>query len=194
MIEAELKARVKDVEAVRTWLRARAEEEEATYHDTYYDWPDRLLDAEDREVRLRTITSPTSTTYLLTYKQPPIDVESGSKPEHETTIADPVPVDVMLRDLGLVELVRLTKRCENYRFRYGNRTMLATLVTIPEIDGIFIEIESHVEFDDFSDSITVIRTIMTELDVIDNLDSSTYTETVLRMQEDKLLHIWSIRV
>jgi adenylate cyclase class 2 len=48
---------------------------------------------------------------ILTYKEPAVDEASGSKPEHETTVADPAVVDTVLRALGAVEYVRLTKHC-----------------------------------------------------------------------------------
>ncbi|WP_199039997.1 class IV adenylate cyclase [Glycomyces salinus] len=185
MIEAELKARVRNVEAVQHWLRKRATEEPATYHDTYYDWPDHRLDHEGREIRLRTITTLTGTKHLLTYKQPPLDPESGSKPEHETVISDRNPVEVMLRDLGLVELVSLTKQCRNFRFNYRGRRILATLVTVPELDGTFLEVETASDQIDIEDALTVVRHILVDLDVITDLDSSSYTGSVLAARTER---------
>ncbi|WP_100444845.1 class IV adenylate cyclase [Glycomyces xiaoerkulensis] len=181
MIEAELKARVRDVEAVRRWLRERATEEPATYHDTYYDWPDHRLDTEGREIRLRTIETRTDTTHLLTYKQPPADA-SGSKPEHETVVADPNSVEVLLRDLGMVELVSLTKRCQNYRFTYCDRLILATIVNVPELDGTFLEIETLASEVDLESALGTVRTVATKLGVIDSLDYAKYTDSVMQMR------------
>ena len=48
MIEAEIKARVRDVAAVRGELRARAAEEVSRYWDTYYDLPGKVLAATGR--------------------------------------------------------------------------------------------------------------------------------------------------
>jgi adenylate cyclase class 2 len=51
MIEAEVKARVRDPERVKEGLRARAAEHVSVYRDTYYDWPDGSLTAAGRELR-----------------------------------------------------------------------------------------------------------------------------------------------
>jgi adenylate cyclase class 2 len=183
MIEAELKARVKDVESVRAWLRARAEEEEATYHDTYFDWPDHRLDAEGREIRLRNITSLSGIKHLLTYKQSPVDSSSGAKPEHETTVADPDPLVAMFRDLGLIELVRLTKDCQNYRFTYGKRAILATLVTVREIQGTFLEVETLADDGEVNDALGLVREIMIKLGLGGTLERSSYTEAVIEARK-----------
>ncbi|WP_026923850.1 class IV adenylate cyclase [Glycomyces arizonensis] len=178
MIEAELKARVCDVEAVQRWLRERATEEPATYYDTYYDWPDHRLDTDGREIRLRTIETATGARHFLTYKQPPADAKSGSKPEHETTIIDRDPVVTMFHDLGLVELVSLTKYCQNYKFIYDNRLILATLVSVPELDGTFLEVEVAAESDNFEGALAVVRTVIAELELSKELDFTAYTDGV----------------
>jgi adenylate cyclase, class 2 len=54
---------------------------------------------------------------LLTYKEPALDAASGSKPEHETEVASPDAVDVLLRGVGFEHLVSFEKHCTNYRFR-----------------------------------------------------------------------------
>lgn len=177
MIEAELKARVGDVETVRTALASRADGERATYTDTYYDRPDESLDATGYEVRLRTVETAASVRHVLTYKEPSVD-PSGSKPEHETTIDDPAAIDALLRGLGLVELVALTKQCENYRFESGDRSMLATLVTVPEIDGTFIEVETMTEGSDLHAALDAVRAVLEGLGVANDLEDSTYTGAV----------------
>ena len=78
---------------------------------------------------------------VLTYKKPAADSASDSKPEHETKVADAAVVDEILSALGLEHLVAFEKHCANYRFTAQGRDMLATLVTVPEIDGTFLELE-----------------------------------------------------
>jgi adenylate cyclase class 2 len=51
---------------------------------------------------------------VLTYKEPTADAASGSKPEHETKVADASVVDEILRMLGLEHLVVFEKDCANY--------------------------------------------------------------------------------
>lgn len=181
MIEAELKARVRDPDGVRQLLVDRAGvEEAATYSDTYYDWPDRSLTAGEWELRVRVVETASGTRTLLTYKEPPADAASGSKPEHETRLDDGHPVDVMLRGLGLTVLVQLTKHCRNYRFTAHGRDMLATLVTVPELDGTFLELETQTEPADLERALTTVRKVLDELGVLDSLDPTDYTDAVIR--------------
>ncbi|WP_205326991.1 class IV adenylate cyclase [Glycomyces sp. YM15] len=177
MIEAELKARVDKPARVRAALAALADAENATYRDTYFDWPSHQLDAEGTEVRLRTIETAAGARHLLTYKQPAVDA-SGSKPEHETTVAAPEPVAAMLTGLGMVILVALTKHCVNYRFDRAGRSMLATLVTVPELDGYFLEVETVCEPDAVDAALAEIRAVLEEFGLADRLDTSTYTGSV----------------
>jgi len=48
VIEAELKARVRDSRALLEHLRTLAAGESSIYRDTYYDWPGRELSAGGR--------------------------------------------------------------------------------------------------------------------------------------------------
>lgn len=177
MIEAELKAIVRDVEHMREALLSLSDGETATYRDVYYDRPDESLDMAGYEVRLRTVETEAGVRHLLTYKQPAVD-ESGSKPEHETEVADPAPVDVMLRGLGMVELVALTKHCANFKFEFDGRSMLATLVTVPELEGTFLEVETMAEEGEHPAALDAVLEVMEQLGLGDDLDTSTYTGSV----------------
>ncbi|MBO0880454.1 MAG: class IV adenylate cyclase [Mycobacterium sp.] len=141
MIEAELKADVRDPSRVAEQLRVWAAEERSIYRDAYYDTPDRALGRGGRELRLRTVSSAT-TKHLLTYKEPAVDEESQSKPEYETEVADRNAVERTLLGLGLIVDIAFEKHCRNYRFRRDGRDFLGTLVQIPEIgDSTFLELE-----------------------------------------------------
>ncbi|MEU5874088.1 class IV adenylate cyclase [Glycomyces sp. NPDC047369] len=178
MIEVELKARVKDVETVRTWLQSRAEEEEATYHDTYYDWPDHRLDAEGQEIRLRSITTSLGVEHVLTFKEAPVDLMSRSKPEYETIVQDPGPIDLMLRNLGMAVFVQLIKECKNYRFRIENTPIFATLVILNKLDVVLLEVETHANRENLHSALQIIHGVMNELGVGSDLDSTPYTNIV----------------
>jgi adenylate cyclase class 2 len=102
-IEAELKAVVRDPARVRAALGEHAPGEVNVYRDVYYDTPDRRYSQDGREIRLRVVDGIRS---LLTYKDPAVDRASGSKPEYETAVADPVAMDAVLRKLGLEEGAR----------------------------------------------------------------------------------------
>jgi adenylate cyclase, class 2 len=183
VIEAELKAHVRDPEALRALLRRRGDEEISVYRDTYYDRPDRELTTDGRELRVRIVEVADVRRSILTYKEPAVDAVSGSKPEHETTVADPETVDTVLRALGMEHLVAFEKYCANYRFTAHGRDMLATVVTVPEINGTFIELETMSEESDTASALDDIRAILHELGVADNdLTTEQYTDAVMRVR------------
>ena len=73
MIEAELKARVRDPGALRDRLRRLASEEISLYRDTYYDRPGRDLTMEGRELRVRVMDTSGVRRAVLTYKESAAD-------------------------------------------------------------------------------------------------------------------------
>ncbi|MEU3600502.1 class IV adenylate cyclase [Streptomyces sp. NPDC006798] len=146
MIEAELKARVRDPEGVRRRLDALAVGRVEVYRDTYYDTPDHALDADGRGLRVRTVHSDAGDRALLTYKGQVADEDSGSKPEYGSRVADPDAVHGMLRGLGYVPLIAFEKHCRNYTFTARERPVLATLVRVPELgNDTFLELETPAE-------------------------------------------------
>lgn len=163
-IEAELKARVRDVTAVRAALAGRAEAQPAIYRDTYFD---RVADAfmsTGRELRLRTIEIPSNTRHLLTFKGSVIDEASQSKPEHETVVADRHAAEAILRGLGFDVAISFAKHCENYSITHDGYQMLATLVTVPELQGTFLEVETVIEsVADLKPALGAIRSVLADL-------------------------------
>ena len=183
MIEAELKARVRDPQALHQRLRQLAAGEQSVYHDTYYDYPGKDLTASGRELRLRTIQADGQQRSLLTYKEPAVDAASGSKPEHETEVASPAAVDCLLRGVGFEYLVSFEKHCTNYRFSAQGRDMLATVVTIPELDGTFLELETMTSPDDTQAGLADIQTVLQRLGIAhEDLTTEQYTDAVLTRQ------------
>lgn len=180
MIEAELKARVHAPETVLRLVDERATGRAEVYQDTYYDMVAGTLDAEVRELRVRTVHGPDGTRSILTYKEPRIDEASGSKPEYETRVTDPDAVHAMLRGLGYVPAHAFEKRCRNYEFEAHGPAMLATLLRVPELDGTFLEIETQVkEQDDLQDALDAVRAVLAELGIAeDDLTTDTYTGAV----------------
>ena len=181
MIEAELKARVHDPAALRDRLRHLASEEISLYRDTYYDRPGRDLTLEGRELRIRIMETSGVRRAVLTYKEPPADNASGSKPEHETKVADAAVVDQILSALGLEHLVAFEKHCANYRFTAKGRDMLATMVTVPEIDGTFVELETLTDEAGLAGALGDVRAVLGELGIADDdLTTEQYTDAVMR--------------
>ncbi|MEV7433222.1 class IV adenylate cyclase [Streptomyces griseoviridis] len=179
MIEAELKARVNSPESVTRRLEKRAEARVEVYRDTYYDRSDGSLEAADQELRVRTVHGADETRTLLTFKDATVDEASGSKPEHETEVADADAAHAILRGLGYVEVIAFEKRCRNYEFEARGRRLLATLVRVPEIDGTFIELETIVDENDMAPALDDVRAVLADLGIdAGDLTTETYTGAV----------------
>ncbi|QIS19280.1 class IV adenylate cyclase [Nocardia terpenica] len=181
MIEAEYKARLTDTDAVREKLTARAVAEVVSYHDVYFDDPSESLTATGREFRLRTIHGDDgSTRHLITFKDPAVESESGSKPEYETNVDQRDMMEQIITRLGYQRLISFTKKCENHRFTAVGHDILATIVTVPEIDGTFLELETHVDTtDDLDNALADLRTVLATLGVSpDQLTTELYTDAI----------------
>jgi adenylate cyclase, class 2 len=180
VIEAELKARVRDPEQLRERLSRLAAGEDSIYRDVYYDWPGRQLTTAGRELRVRRIVAASGERSILTYKDPAVDQVSDSKPEHESVMSDAAAVEAMLRGLGLVPFVAFEKHCTNYRFTARGRYMLATIVRVPELDGTFLEVETAATEDSTTLALADVRAALDQLGITEaELTSEQYTEAVI---------------
>lgn len=180
MIEAEVKAHVREPEHVMAALEERAQGRAEVYEDTYFDTPTRDLDREDRELRVRTVHGPDSTRSVLTYKGARVDDVTGSKPESESVVEDAEAVKAILRGLGYAPSIAFSKRCRNYTFEAAGRRMLATLVRIPELDGTYIELETMVTDDtELPAALDDVRSVLRDLGIEDkDLTNELYTDAV----------------
>ncbi|WP_059011018.1 class IV adenylate cyclase [Streptomyces specialis] len=180
MIEAELKARVRNPEEVARRLDALAPGRSEVYQDAYYDRPDGELGTRGHELRIRTVLGPESTVSLLTFKGSVLDEASGSKPEQETRVEDPEATDALLRGLGYEPVIAFQKRCRNHAFDAHGRKLLATLVRVPEIAGTFIEIETLVADDEqVPDALAAVRGVLADLGISEeDLTRELYTDAV----------------
>ncbi|HEX3779506.1 MAG TPA: class IV adenylate cyclase [Pseudonocardiaceae bacterium] len=185
-VEAELKALVREPDAVAEKLRDLADEQPETYRDVYFDRAGGGLTEADQELRVREIESKSGTRSLLTFKDAAVDKASDSKPEYETAVENAATMREIFGYLGYEVLVRLTKSCRNYRFEAHGRPMLATLVTVPEVDDTFIELETQAEYDDVGSALDDVRAVLTDLG-IDEADLTTekYTATVRRVRGER---------
>lgn len=179
-IEAELKARVRDVPALLAALDKRAERKSAVYHDRYFDSPDGTFASAGHELRIRTVETDAGVRNLLTFKKPRLDAVSGSKPEYETTVGDPDVAESIVLGLGYRPMIALSKQCSNYRWRQGGRDLLATVVTVAEIEGTFVELETVAEAEaDLSAALDLARAALVELGIADHdLTTELYTDAV----------------
>lgn len=180
-IEAELKARVHDPDRVRALLRQRATQQNSVYYDVYFDTPDRTLTRDGRELRVREVhTDDTAAQTLLTYKDTPIHAASESKPETETTAGDADTLRVILAALGFEVLISFEKHCINYRFTAAGRPLLASLVSVPELEETFLEIETIVDTNaEVGPALETIRQVLNTLGIDRNDETiEAYTEAV----------------
>jgi adenylate cyclase class 2 len=183
-IEVELKARITDTATVAGRLRGLADGDVSTYADTYYDFPDRRLTETGRqEMRLRVIDKPSGRKALWTFKGAMLD--EASTPEWETEVADPQAVDAILIGLGMTHLIAYTKRCENFRFTAHGHPTLATMVTVPEIEGTFLEVETVIaESTARDDALKAIHGVLSDLGLSDaDLDPTFYIDLVLAQRQ-----------
>jgi adenylate cyclase class 2 len=181
IIEAELKARVTDPQALRARLEQLAAGEVSTYRDTYYDTPGKDLTADGRELRVRVIEVGRTRRALLTYKEPPVDAVSQSKPEYETAVDSAEVTDIILRALGMTPLIAFSKHCVNYQITALGRNVLATIVTVLEIDGTFIELETMADEMDLAAALADVRAVLANLGISDDaLTTEQYTDAVMR--------------
>ncbi|MER6355683.1 class IV adenylate cyclase [Streptomyces sp. NPDC001634] len=179
MIEAELKARVHSPEAVMRQLDQLATARVEVYQDSYYDRPDGSLEKAGEELRVRTVHGADGIRTVLTHKGAMVDVDSGSKPEHETRVEDSEATHAILRGLGYVPVIAFEKRCRNYDFEARGRQMLATLVRLTEIDGTFLEVETLVDEDEVSAALDDIRAVLADLGIgPEDLTRELYTDAV----------------
>jgi adenylate cyclase class 2 len=115
---------------------------------------------------------------LLTFKEPVLDSDSGSKPEHETSAADAQVLVTVLTALGVQEIIAFRKHCTNYAFSDRGRSLTATVVTVPELAGETF-IETIVEPDQLDAALTAIRSALAELGVkSDDCTTELYTDAV----------------
>jgi len=188
VIEAELKARVPESEAVLRQLDEYATARIEVYSDTYYDRPDGSLEKADQELRVRTVHGVDGTRTVLTFKNAAVDEDSGSKPEHETIVENAEAAHAILRGLGHVPVIAFEKQCRNYEFEARGRRLLATFVRVPEIDGTFLEVETLVAEADLKAALDDILAVITDLGIgEENLTRETYTGTVAAQRRVRLV-------
>jgi adenylate cyclase class 2 len=186
VIEAEYKARLMEPDTVRARLRERTEPQLVTYEDTYFDDDKRTLSSSDQELRIRTITGRNSKRHVLTFKDTAVDQATGSKPEHETTVSDRAPVEYLLKKLGYLPFISFSKICENYRFTSRDREILATVATVPELDGTYLELETQAGNEsDLTAVLADLRSILYDLSITaSDLTTELYTDAVARKRSD----------
>lgn len=181
MIDAELVARVGDPAALRGRLERLAVGESASCRDTYYDLPGDPLTAAGRRVRLRVTEAAGGLRRAsLGYTEP--RSRPGWPPkEHETAVADDAVIGLVLRAAGMQPRVEFGMHRMSYRFTARGRDMLATTVTIPEIDAVFVELRTTVGGAELTAGLSDVRAVLGDMGIgAGDLTQGTYADEVLR--------------
>jgi len=118
--------------------------------------------------------------HILTFKAPAV-AGADAKPEYETLVGDAEMAAAILLGLGFRPLVSFSKRCVNHRFSRAGRSFLATVVTVPEIDGVFLEVETLTTDEaDVPAAVAAVGAVMAVLGITDaDFTDELYTEAVL---------------
>jgi adenylate cyclase, class 2 len=179
-LEAELKARVRDPGSLRAALDARAERQTASYRDRYFDSADGAFASVGYELRIRTVEAGNGVRHIMTFKAPAVDRASGSKPEHETEVGDAQAAEAIITGLGYRPLIAFSKHCANYQLRQAGRDLLASVVTVPEIEGTFLEVETLTPDEaDLPAALDDVRAVMASLGIGEpDLTTELYTDAV----------------
>lgn len=114
-----------------------------------------------------------------------VDPASGSKPEWETEVEDPDAIDAILRGLGFEHAVAFEKHCANYTFHAYGWHLHATLASLPELDGSFLEVETLVDDRaELQPALNAIRRVLDDLRIPQNdLTTDLYTDLVRRQRD-----------
>lgn len=178
-VEAELKARLTNPAMVRDRLGGIVSGIAEVYRDTYLDTPDGTLETARAELRVRTVERDGTPRHVLTFKGSPVDEGSQSKPEHETDVDDPGQMVQILAGLGYVPVLTFTKNCLNYRFTRDCRDFLATVATVPELEGTFLEVETQAPDDGVPAALAAVYSVLMDLGVSEEeLTTDTYSGAV----------------
>ena len=139
-IEIEAKMKVESFEPISAALAAQRAKSlgEHIETDTFFDTPDRSLQAADKGLRLRVALDVKSkkTEALLTYKGPVGDGDLKKRQEIQTPLADPHAMATLLEQLGFKQSLRYQKRRQSWQLD----SCRVELDEIPHL-GKFVEIE-----------------------------------------------------
>lgn len=179
--EVELKARIKDIENLQSKLNVLSTSTEvAIYEETYFNNEHNLV-AQEKELRLRLIHKNATKSVALTYKDPPFDSTSKSKPEIEVSISDYQDALKLFTNLGFIIDIQFQKHCLIYRFDWHGLAIALTIADVPELGAIFVEIETLVAAKkDTPEAFKKLYALMTDLDIPKSAITNEYYSDAIR--------------
>jgi len=176
MLEIEVKAPCKDLDALEKKLQARGARDFGKLYqsDVYYAHPCRDFGRTDEALRLRTENDLT----MITYKGPKVDKESKTREEFEVSVASAEGTVKILDRLGFKAVLKVTK----VRKLYG---LKGVSVSLDRVEGLGDFVEFEYEGEDMSGGKRSIRQLMEELGVQGN-ERRSYLELLLEKRNKQL--------
>jgi len=173
MIEVEIKAPIKDIEALKRRLEELgaqfiAEDDE---RDVYFNAPHYDFAETDEALRIRS-----SKDITLTYKGPKLDKVSKTRKEITVPIADAERAMAMLKALGFEEVATVIKRRQVYRLH-------DLTISIDDVQGLgtYMEIEAIVAHKEYQPALNRIFEILRKLGMRkEDTIRESYLELILR--------------
>lgn len=177
MYEAEIKLVVANPVHVRSLLDSQANGEDEEYADQYFTHEILVPTESARELRVREIRRQGSKEAFLTFKNEVVDAATQSKREYETQVVEADGITRLLEAMGFALDIQFVKNCINWRLKRGPYEILATLVSVPELSGHYLELEALVkEKSSVEHAIMTLRHLARELE-LDQGDETTETYT-----------------
>ena len=180
MYEVELKAKIENLDELLSILtEISVNPKNKKYEDTYFNNETDMV-AQERELRVRLIETNGSNKVLLTYKDPPFDDASKSKPEIEVNVSDQKKIVEILLNLGFKIDIQFQKICTIYNFNWNQYDIELTVARVPELNASFVEIETMVSNkNNTAEAFEVLHSLLSHLKIpLSDITNEYYTDAV----------------
>ncbi|MCL2687884.1 MAG: class IV adenylate cyclase [Methanobrevibacter sp.] len=174
MIEVEVKAKIKDFEAVKTLLKEINAKKSHVEHqeDSYFNNPLKDFGKTDEALRIRKVTIKNKFEIFITYKGPKIDKTSKTREEIEVGIEDSEKIDKIFQHLGFKKVADVIKN----RTIYNLNQYIISLDEVKDL-GPYMEIETDLEDgSEFKEELDKIFDIFKKLGINDGFERTSYLE------------------
>ncbi|MEE8168672.1 MAG: class IV adenylate cyclase [Candidatus Hydrothermarchaeales archaeon] len=136
MLEIEVKARLRDTEALKNKLKEMGAKfvKSSTQEDVYFEHPSRDFASSDEALRLRK----QERRITLTYKGPRIDRITKTREEHKVEVSDETEAREILERIGFRGVYEVKKQRDYYEL--GDFKVM-----LDKVEGLgdYIEVEKH---------------------------------------------------
>lgn len=174
-VEVEIKARVEDLDTIRTRLLELGAKAMRTtrQRDQYLAHPSRSFEETDEALRVRVEDEQA----FLTYKGPKLDASTKTRRELEVTIEDADTVLAVFEALGFTPVPLVEKEREAF-------TWEDVIVTLDEVDGVgsFVEVEHTAPVDGVDVAREQVLSLASKLG-LERLERRSYLEMLLEGED-----------